>query len=633
MIDFVDLARKSGYLCFDIEFDSNRTHVFANDFAAHGCGFSSLDGNEIVKEYVTDWDRIRHIIEETFGNPDIQIIAHNAKFDLNCLKQLGIQVPDCNIRDTMIAMNLLDDNLKVTDLGLKPTVLREYGHKMDDYKKAASDGMDSERFRKYAEEDVYYELKLYLDLEPMLKPFWRLFTEVLMQAVHVFSDMECFGLHWDIEQAESFYAKLFVARDKLEKQIYSKIGRLNISSPKQLAQRLFKELGYKSSVTKAGKSGTLSVGAKVLDELARKYPVCNWIRAYRTCEKLINTYIEPAYGQWNRNKDKRIHSSYWLTSQTGRTRCSDLNNQNMPARVGSDLGELKKLFDDVKIRKACSVPKGKKLIVVDANQIELRLAGHIMQEKAFIDAYKDWKCFNCGDTGSDRNTLHKCPSCGQAEYSKAWKEKKGFWQGRDLHSEVLELVPEGLREKLNRNHGKALNFAIIYNAGGWRLHYSHPSISPEEWQLAVDNIMALRPNAKAYHRKSETLLRTQGYRDTIFGRRRRIPKSEYTVKGVWDKKKFKHALNQFINAPVQSAGADFGHVFLIKLRKFFIENGWWGTRVKLVNWVHDEVVLEADEEIAELVLQYTVEIMETAVGLDVPIRAEGGIYDNWAEAK
>ncbi len=632
MIDFVQLARQSGYLCFDIEFDARKTHVFAPGFTAHGCGFSSFDGENIVTDYITDVSQIQYIVENTFGT-DIQIVAHNAKFDINCLKRMGLEFPDPQLRCTMIALNLLDDNLDGSELGLKPTVLREYSHKMEEYADAASDGLDSQRFLKYANEDVYWELRLFKDLEPLLKPFWRLYTEVIMPSTLVFSDMECFGMPWDVVRSEDFYAKLFKARERLSEKIQQKIGRINLESNPQLSKRLFRELGYDTRYTELGKSGDYSIDASVLDQMASKYPVCNQIRAYRSCQKLISTYLEPAYSQIIQNHDKRIHSSYWLVSQTGRTRCSDLNNQNLPVRVGSDLGDLASIFDDVKIRKCVKPPAGKKLIVCDANQVELRLAGHIMGEPEFINAYCDWTCFSCGDSGSDKKILHKCPTCGQAENKKAFAQKSGFWQGRDLHTEVLEKLPPRIASKLTRDHGKVLNFAIIYNASEWRLHYEHPQLSPDEWRTALDAIMADRKYAKKYHEISERLLRTQGWRDTIFGRRRRIPKSEYAPKGIFDKKKFKHALNQFINAPIQSAGADLGHVSLVKLRREFKSTGDWGTRVKLINWVHDECVLECDEDITKDTLNRTIEILESAVTLDVPIRWEGAIYDDWSEAK
>ena len=88
-MDFIRLAKQSGYLCFDVEFDPT-IQVFHEGFRLHGCGFASIKNGEIVSEYVTDLNRIRSIIEATFPDPNIQIVAHNAKFDINCLKRINV---------------------------------------------------------------------------------------------------------------------------------------------------------------------------------------------------------------------------------------------------------------------------------------------------------------------------------------------------------------------------------------------------------------------------------------------------------------------------------------------------------------------------------------------------------------
>lgn len=634
MVDFVQLARESGYLCFDVEYDEKEVGgIFSPGFKIHGCGFASLSGNEIVKEYVTDLGRIKSIIDSCFPDPNIQIVAHNAKFDILCLKIIGLLPCDPQIRCTQIALNLLDENLLAEEIGLKPTVQREYGHKMKSFKEASVNGLDTEMFREYAEEDVYYELRLYLDLEPLLKPFYDLYTKIMMPSVLTFADMEYFGIHWDQDKSDEFYRKLYIAREQLVKQIYKKIGRLNLDSSIQLSKRLFDELGYSTQYTERGKNGAYCLDAGVMDQMASRYEVCNWIRAYRSCQKLIGTYLEPIQMQCMLNYDSRIHSNYYLTSKTGRTRCVRVNNQNMPVAVGDDLGDLAHIFEDVRIRSACNCPPGRKLVISDFSQLELRLSGHSMGERDFIKAYCDWTCWECSSSGSSDKTLHKCPECGEIENEKAAAKQKGFWHGRDLHTEVLDYVPQKVRERIGRKEGKALNFAIIFNAGGWRLHYEHPQISPEEWQSAIDAIMENRPNAKRYHENSANLLRSKGERESLFGRKRRIPKSQYTVKGVIDKKKLKSALNEFINAPIQGDGALLCQLAMVKLRKCWIEKGWWGSRAKLVNMIHDELVAEVDEEIAEEAsydMQYW---MENAASFSVPIRASRGTFESWDQSK
>nr|MBA2733378.1 hypothetical protein [Acidobacteriota bacterium] len=58
-----------------------------------------------------------------------------------------------------------------------------------------------------------------------------------------------------------------------------------------------------------------------------------------------------------------------------------------------------------------------------------------------------------------------------------------------------------------------------------------------------------------------------------------------------------------------------------------------GLKARLLMQVHDELLIEAPEEEASRVADLLRREMEAAVELDVPLKVEVGIGDNWMETK
>ncbi len=101
----------------------------------------------------------------------------------------------------------------------------------------------------------------------------------------------------------------------------------------------------------------------------------NWLKI-KQIETLLTTYIMPLQKQPDKNG--RIHCSMNLNTETGRISSRKPNLQNQPA--------LDK--DKYKIRKAFVAEKGKKLIVADYGQLELRILAHMTDCIGMIEAFK-----------------------------------------------------------------------------------------------------------------------------------------------------------------------------------------------------------------------------------------------------
>jgi DNA polymerase-1 len=653
---FVAAATQAGAYSFDVEHHPE-LDCHQPGFKLHGVGFAT----EGMSFYEQDMDSVRYLIGELFKLP-LEAIAYNGKYDLKCLMAVGMTDPYRYpefVCDPMVEVNLLDENRHPGDLGLKTVIWDQYGYKMSDFKSVyAAFGLDSPEFEKYALDDAEWEYRLHKDLKPKVieEDLWQPFSKILMPMLKLAADMEWVGIGWDLQNSKGLLRGYQLLRAQLEDEITAEIGQLNLGSGDQLAKRLFEDLGFSTrgiDMTDSGKR--YSTDAKAMETLAKKYPVCLKICKYRTADKMISTYVEPLSRMCMADKFNRIHPTIWLVSATGRTRMEKPNFQNIPSY-------LDKEFSHLSIRQGVVPPKGWKLIDADLSQIELRLCGHVSMDPTFLAAYRNWTCTVCNTKGSEISKLHhKCPNCGAAEdenilkccpicktqHVKPLKQKvhgeeivigcrvcinkepfesvkiKGFWHGEDLHQQTTDAVTalEG-----DRQMGKTCNFALIYYATAMRLHYEFPKFSIAQWEEISYQYFRKYQGVKRWHLQMEQLLHHGGVTRDLFGRKRRISKRDIA-------KSPKHALNQFINYPVQASACEYIQLCMSNLRKKWISEGVWMREIYQSNFVHDEGVWECPAELVPKFVPDIVHAMENSVAFQVPIRTSIKILDNWGQAK
>ena len=618
---FITTARANKSFSFDIENDPslNWRHVGFDilGMSVHTEGYGPF--------YVKDKQLIKKILQ--LFSERVLCVAHNAKYDIIGLIRSGL-ASDCPeyVCDTMCLVNVLDENISPSDLGLKPTILREFGHKMIEFKAAAAAGLHSETFDEYAREDAYWEYELFkrkkaeIDRDPELKNY---FFNVLMPGMKAFVDIEINGMGWDLDHAMKCFQRFKARRDELILKIRETLGNVDLNSPKQLQNRLFNELGYDTSHSRQSeKTGQWSTDDSVMSAMAGKYPVCKYISTYRTCEKMISTYLKPLTEQCAANFDGRVRGSFWLSSQTGRIRCSDSNLQNVPVFYNMPEG-----LKDVNIRDGFKAADDFTYLVVDFSQIELRFCAQISRDPVFLSSFIDWKCTSCKKSGKSAQILHKCPNCGIEENEKAMKgEVDGFWHGLDLHQITTDSIPalEG-----QRKYGKEANFALIYLATAYTMNSNFPMFSVDKWDKIINQYFTKYRGVRSWHSKLEKQMCNTGVVSDLFGRKRRIPKSDLR-KG---KSYYKHCFNQFVNFPVQASAVGLSLICMNKCREYFRSIGIWNNAVKLVNMVHDELVFEIRLDMIDEAEAKIIEIMENSIQFEVPIRVDAKRVGRWGEAK
>ncbi len=403
----------------------------------------------------------------------------------------------------------------------------------------------------------------------------ELYAQMELPLCQVLYNMENRGIAIDRVQLEQFGAMLTQRIADCETLIYSySDGPFNINSTKQLGELLFDKLGLPP--VKKTKTG-YSTNADVLEKLKNKHPIIPAVMDYRMLTKLKSTYADGLMKEIR--SDGRIHTTFQnLVTATGRLSSTDPNLQNIPVRT--DLGaEIRKMF----------VPeKGNVLVDADYSQIELRVLAHIAGDKTMQQAFID---------------------------------------GMDIHTATASQVfgvPMAEVTPLQRRHAKAVNFGIVYGISEFSLA-EDIGVSRYEAKAYIDSYLANYQGVRAYMKQVVADAREKGYTQTLYGRRRYIPElksSNFNIRSG--------AERIALNTPIQGTAADLIKLAMIRveqaLEKDFPE-------AKLLLQVHDELIVECPEAMAQAVAQRVSQEMENVAKLSVPLKAEAKIGKSWYEAK
>lgn len=392
------------------------------------------------------------------------------------------------------------------------------------------------------------------------------FDKPLMKVIF---DMEKNGILLDIQKLQELSDKFQQVIAVLEDEIYNLAEeRFNIASPKQLSDILFNKMGL--SKKKKSKSGSYSTNYEVLEALEEEgVEIAGKILSWRHLSKLKGTYTDALIKQVD-PIDGRIHTNFSTTATaTGRLSSSNPNLQNIPIR--SEEGNL--------IRQAFIAPKGYKIISADYSQIELRLLAHVANVAAF---------------------------------------KEAFANGQDIHDITARQVfgVQEIDEQLRRK-AKSINFGIIYGISPFGLA-KRLGITIAEAAEYINYYFSCYPEIKAYMEKAVSIARLHGYVETLFGRRCFVRDINNTIPYV---RQF--AERAAINAPLQGTAADIIKRAMIQLFDQ-LKIG------KIILQVHDELLVEVEDEKVQETAELMKDIMENAIEISVPLEVEIKVGDNWA---
>ncbi|MBU2220743.1 hypothetical protein KKD81_02275 [Patescibacteria group bacterium] len=210
----------------------------------------------------------------------------------------------------------------------------------------------------------------YTELERLLSETGRLkelYDSIERPLIPVLRGMEKCGVRVDTEVLEGLRAEYRAELESIEQSIYRAAGKeFNISSPKQLGDILFDEMGLAAKGQKKTATGQRSTRESELEKLKDLHPIIGEVLKYRGLQKLLSTYIEAIPPLLD--ADGRLHAQFLQAgTTTGRMASQSPNLQNIPIRA--ERGRA--------IRQAFIPQDGYTLVGLDYSQVELRIAVNV----------------------------------------------------------------------------------------------------------------------------------------------------------------------------------------------------------------------------------------------------------------
>ncbi len=501
-------------------------------------------------------------------------IAHNAKFDAKFLYQhAGVRLE--GIFDTYLASVLASAGNETDRHGLDPVVTRYLGLTLDKAPQLSDwSGELSEYQLEYAARDAAILLPLYEKLRDRLDEMDLLVTADLeFDCILAIARLELAGVWLDEKMWRELIDRTREAHEIVAAELQEALGTsasqmslfgeapepVNLDSPTQVREALAR-LGIEVEDTREWR----------LQKLAREHPILEKLLEHRHLSKNLSSYgegileyINPATG--------RIHADFrQIGTPTGRITTSSPSLQQIPHTV--------------EYRSCFRAPVGRKLIVADYSQIEMRILADFAHDEALLAAF---------DSGQD---LH-----------------------RTTASQMFG-IPLSHVTPRHREQAKGLNYGLVYGMGAEGLASRIDSTVHEAESLIERYFNAYAGVARWLHQAAENAVE-EGRCRTASGR-------------LWIFRLDPHDRQQYAalkrvgkNAPIQGTASD-----IFKRAMTLLDLALLDLDARIVNSIHDELVIECEESIAEEVREIVVDRMVSGAKeflVRVPVTVEAAISDAW----
>ncbi|QDZ13803.1 DNA polymerase I [Humibacter ginsenosidimutans] len=409
----------------------------------------------------------------------------------------------------------------------------------------------------------------------------RVYDEIELPLIPVLAGMELDGVAIDRGVLAGQREVLEKGAETYRTAAFAAIGHeVNLGSPKQLQTVLFDELKLPPTrKTKTGYSTDADSLADLLESIEEENEGSIFLQSllrHRDATKLkqmIET-LEKSIGS-----DGRIHTTYdQVGAATGRMSSNDPNLQNIPVR--SEEGR--------RIRSAFIAGEGfESLLTADYSQIEMRIMAHLSGDAGLIEAFRE---------------------------------------GEDLHryvgSHVFGVAPGDVTPAM-RNKVKAMSYGLAYGLGPFGLAKQLRITQAEARQLMTDYFERFG-RVRDYLRDVVQQAKSDGYTETIFGRRRPFPDLNSPNRVLRD-----NAERAALNSPIQGSAADIMKIAMLGVAADMAQ-ARLGSRMLLQ--VHDELIFEVAPGERKQLEEIVTRRMSTAATLDVPLTVQVGIGPDWDAA-
>lgn len=425
---------------------------------------------------------------------------------------------------------------------------------------------------------AWYIARAHADAAQRMDPgTLEVYLQIEVPLIPILANMETAGIAVDEPKLIALQNEFASQAAAFEKEAFSHIGReVNLSSPKQLQEVLFDQLGMPK--TRATKTG-FTTDAAALAELqtTNPHPFLGALLAHRDSTKLkqIVEGLIKAIGS-----DGRIHTSFIQTgTSTGRLSSSDPNLQNIPIRTEDG----RRIRDCFVSGAGCD-----SLLSADYSQIEMRIMAHLSQDAGLIEAFNE---------GED---LHR------------------FVGARIFGVSPDEVTPD-MRGKV-----KAMSYGLAYGLSAYGLA-KQLSIAPADAKALMGDYFARFGGVRDYLRSVVEEARTNRFTATLYGRRRPFPDL-----GSPNRVLRENAERAALNAPIQGTAADIMKRAMISVDQLLRANQLTS---RMLLQVHDELIFDVAPGEWEKLQELVIGAMSDAASLSVPLDVHVGRGHSWHDAE
>lgn len=389
--------------------------------------------------------------------------------------------------------------------------------------------------------------------------------------------MERWGVGLDTRRIERLLPRFQERIDELARRWLDLTDGIQIGSGKQRAQLYEDGLWSERGVDRT-KTGALQTGkAAALQQLVVLRPgrrgreLAEIYLRWSALDKIRSTYGETLCNQAWQHPDGRLHSSYsHVGTRTGRLSSSSPNVQNIPVRTA--FGRA--------IARAFVARPGWRFAACDYSQIELRVLAHLVGRGALLQAYQD---------------------------------------GADVHQQTADMTG------VERHNAKTGNFAYIYGAGPKKLArtFGTPLQVAERF---IERYEAGYPEIPELREQYVEAAHELGYVSTMSGRRRYLPEIDAGGSAGWA------AERKAFNTPIQGGARDLMAAGMVRYHRSLRRLGL-DARVRFSGQVHDDLIVEAEEDVAERAAEIMSRDLCSVAKLLVPLQADKRLGATYADLK
>ena len=505
-------------------------------------------------------------------------IAHNAKFDAKFIKHnLGVDI--VGLFDTLLASQLVSAGDIEERHGLEAIAGRYLNEAVDKSERLSNWEFElSEAQLQYAARDAAVLIPLREKLIDRIKSGGLIqCAQLEFECVMPVVDLELAGFYMDkhrwLEQLAIVEEKRAELANELQEMLGEGVAQASLFGPPRANINLDSQQQVTEAMNRLGIPLPDSTRNWKLQPLAAQYPVVAKLLEYRTMQKALTSYGQNMI-EFINPKTGRLHADFrQIGAPTGRFACTNPNIQQVPHTV-----EYRRCF--------MGYPEGRRLVIADYSQIELRILAEFSGDSAFIDAFR---------SGAD---LHRVTA-----------------------AQVFNVSSDEVTKE-QRDFAKRLNFGVVYGIGAQRFSMM-TGLSVTEAEDVLRRYFATYRKLDAYLRESASRAVNEKQARTGSGR---VVRFNYDPS---DRQQVSMTQRNGKNAPIQGTSAD-----ILKRALRLLNDELRDTSARIVNIIHDEIVVEVDEDEASGVAQ-TVERAMCAAGEEylttVPVKVESQIACEWTK--